>query len=154
MSATGTDIITDLTNSGLCVITAPTNKPPLLPPDIANLADSVYLFFIKYSDAAMKSSNTFCFCFFVPARYHSVPNSPPPRRFAMTYIPPLLIKGIRVAEKLGEKERAVDAFSYVAAAWRNTEAAPLKDAVREASAALARLDGDGRMRATLTAPRP
>jgi serine/threonine-protein kinase len=59
----------------------------------------------------------------------------------------------RIAERLGDKERAVDAFGYVAAAWRNSESAPLRDAAKEARAALSRLDGDGRMRAALTAPR-
>jgi len=44
----------------------------------------------------------------------------------------------------------VDAYAYVAAAWRNSEAPPLRDAVKESTAALARLDADGKMRAALT----
>jgi len=55
----------------------------------------------------------------------------------------------RIAEKLGERERAVDAYAYVAAMWRNAEPEPLRDAVKEARAALGRLDADGRMRASL-----
>lgn len=56
----------------------------------------------------------------------------------------------RIAEKLGERERAVDAYAYVAAVWRNAEPEPLRDAVKEARTALGRLDADGRMRAALS----
>ncbi len=56
----------------------------------------------------------------------------------------------RIAEKLGEREQAVDAYAYVAAVWRNAEPEPLKDAVKEARSALGRLDADGRMRATMS----
>ena len=66
--------------SGRCVIQAPTSKPPLEPPTIAILSLLVYLSLIRYSAAAMKSSNTFCFCIFVPAMCQSSPYSPPPRR--------------------------------------------------------------------------
>ena len=59
----------------------------------------------------------------------------------------------RIAEKLGERERAVDAYAYVAAVWRNAEPQPLRDAVSEAKAALGRLDADGRMRAALSSGR-
>ena len=59
----------------------------------------------------------------------------------------------RLAEKLGERERAVDAYAYVAAVWRNAEPQQLRDAVAEAKAALGRLDGDGRMRASLSGGR-
>jgi hypothetical protein len=55
----------------------------------------------------------------------------------------------RLAEKLGDRERAVDAYAYVAAVWRNAEPVQLRDAVTEARAALGRLDADGRMRAAL-----
>lgn len=55
----------------------------------------------------------------------------------------------RLAEKLGDRERAVDAYSFVADMWRNADAKPLRDAVREANDALKRLDSDGRMRARL-----
>ena len=59
----------------------------------------------------------------------------------------------RVAERLGEREQAVDAYAFVAAAWRNSESAPLRDAVKESVTALGRLDSDGRMRAALTTER-
>ena len=53
----------------------------------------------------------------------------------------------RLAEKLGERERAVDAYSFVAAIWHNAESPQLRDGAREASDALKRLDSDGRVRA-------
>ena len=59
----------------------------------------------------------------------------------------------RIAEKLGDAESAVDAYAFVAAAWRNTESGLLRNAVKEAKAALVRLDADGRMRATLSTGR-
>jgi serine/threonine-protein kinase len=59
----------------------------------------------------------------------------------------------RIAERLGEREQAVDAYAFVANAWRNTDAPPLRDAVKESTTALGRLDADGRMRAALTAAR-
>ena len=58
----------------------------------------------------------------------------------------------RIAERLGEREQAVDAYAFVAAAWRNSDAAPLRDAVKESVTALGRLDSDGRMRSALTSP--
>jgi serine/threonine-protein kinase len=57
----------------------------------------------------------------------------------------------RLAEKIGDKERAVDAYSFVAAAWRDPDAPQLRDAAKEARDALQRLDSDGRVRAQLTA---
>ncbi len=57
----------------------------------------------------------------------------------------------RLAERLGEREQAVDAYAYVADAWSTTDAPPLRDAVKEATTALRRLDADGRMRAALGA---
>ena len=47
-------------------------------------------------------------------------------------------------------ERAVDAYSFVATVWQNADAGPLRDAAKEASDALTRLDSDGRMRAQLS----
>lgn len=44
--------------------------------------DAVYFWAIRYSAAAIKSSNTFCFCKTVPDSCHFLPNSPPPRIFA------------------------------------------------------------------------
>src|SRR6266513_1105559 len=44
----------------------------------------VYFSFIKYSAAAAKSSNTFCFFVRLPALCQSSPSSPPPRIFATT----------------------------------------------------------------------
>src|SRR5690606_40942147 len=67
--------------SGRWVMVAPTNNPPFDPPRMANFSDEVYLFSIKYSAAAIKSSNTFCFCILVPALCHFLPYSPPPRKF-------------------------------------------------------------------------
>jgi hypothetical protein len=55
----------------------------------------------------------------------------------------------RLAEKIGDRERAVDAFSYVAAIWAKAESRQLKDAAKEANDALKRLDSDGRLRAQL-----
>jgi len=56
----------------------------------------------------------------------------------------------RLAEKVGDKERAVDAYSFVAAAWRDPDSPQLRDAAKEAREALQRLDSDGRVRAQLT----
>ena len=55
----------------------------------------------------------------------------------------------RLAEKLGDRERAVDAYSFVAEMWQNADAKPLRDGVKEANDALKRLDSDGRLRAQL-----
>ena len=55
----------------------------------------------------------------------------------------------RLAEKIGDRERAVDAFSYVAAIWAKADHRQLKDAAKEANDALKRLDSDGRLRAQL-----
>ena len=68
--------------SGRCVTHAPTRRPPLLPPWMASFGVEVYFSLIRYSAAAMKSSNTFCFFCSRPASYHAWPYSPPPRRFA------------------------------------------------------------------------
>ncbi len=48
-------------SSGRWFSTAPTSRPPLLPPAIASFGAEVYLSPIRYSAAAMKSSKTFCF---------------------------------------------------------------------------------------------
>ena len=66
------------------VIIAPINNPPLLPPCIASFPGRVYCSLLRYSAAAAKSSNTFCFLVRLPALCHSSPNSPPPRMFATT----------------------------------------------------------------------
>ena len=55
----------------------------------------------------------------------------------------------RLTEKLGDRERAVDAYSFVADMWQNADAKPLRDGVKEANDALKRLDSDGRLRAQL-----
>jgi serine/threonine-protein kinase len=55
----------------------------------------------------------------------------------------------RLAEKIGDKERAVDAYSFVATVWQNADPGPLLDAAKEAGDALKRLDSDGRLRAQL-----
>jgi tRNA A-37 threonylcarbamoyl transferase component Bud32/tetratricopeptide (TPR) repeat protein len=59
----------------------------------------------------------------------------------------------RLGEKLGETQRAVDAYAYVANAWQNTDSEQLKNAVKESRDALKRLDSDGRVRAQLANPR-
>jgi hypothetical protein len=55
----------------------------------------------------------------------------------------------RLAEKLGDARRAVDAYAYVASAWQHTDSEQLRGAVAESRNALARLDSDGRVRAQL-----
>jgi len=55
----------------------------------------------------------------------------------------------RLSEKIGDRDRAVDAYAYVAAVWRNTDSPQLRDGVKEATDALKRLDSDGRVRAQL-----
>jgi serine/threonine-protein kinase len=55
----------------------------------------------------------------------------------------------RLAERIGDNERAVDAYSFVAAAWRAADPGPLRDGAKEATDALKRLDSDGRLRAQL-----
>ena len=55
----------------------------------------------------------------------------------------------RLAEKIGDRERAVDAYTYVAEVWKNADAKQLRDGAKEAAGALNRLDSDGRMRAQL-----
>jgi eukaryotic-like serine/threonine-protein kinase len=59
----------------------------------------------------------------------------------------------RLAEKLNDVPRAVDAYAYVAGAWQNSESDQLQNAVRESRAALKRLDSDGRVRGQLVNPR-
>ena len=59
----------------------------------------------------------------------------------------------RLAERLGEREQAVEAYAFVAAAWRHSDSPPLRDAVKESTVALGRLDADGRTRAALTTER-
>jgi len=56
----------------------------------------------------------------------------------------------RLAERMGDKDRAVDAYAFVAAVWRNADAQQLRDGAKEARDALQRLDSDGRVRAQLT----
>ena len=56
----------------------------------------------------------------------------------------------RLAERVGDTEKAVDAYSFVAAAWRDADAGPLRDGAKEATDALKRLDSDGRVRAQLS----
>jgi serine/threonine-protein kinase len=59
----------------------------------------------------------------------------------------------RIAERLGEREKAVDAYAYVADVWAHAEAPALREAAKEARDALGRLDADGRMRKELGTPR-
>ena len=55
---------------------------------MASLDGDVYRRCTRYSPAAMKSSNTFCFFSFIPASCHAWPYSPPPRRLAVAHTPP------------------------------------------------------------------
>src|SRR3981081_4389133 len=64
---------------------------------MASLADDVYFCAIKYSAAAIKSSNTFCFLSLVPASCHFSPYSPPPRMFADAYTTPCSSMAMRSA---------------------------------------------------------
>jgi hypothetical protein len=57
----------------------------------------------------------------------------------------------RLAEKVGDREAAVDAYAYVAAVWERAEVQSLKDGAKEANDAIKRLDSDGRLRAQLSA---
>ena len=59
----------------------------------------------------------------------------------------------RLAEKIGDQQTAVDAYSYVATVWSKAEPQQLKDGAKEASDALKRLDADGKLRAQLVAPK-
>lgn len=59
----------------------------------------------------------------------------------------------RLAEKLGDTQRAVDSYAFVAGAWQNSENDQLKNAVRESRDALKRLDADGKLRASLSPAR-
>jgi eukaryotic-like serine/threonine-protein kinase len=58
----------------------------------------------------------------------------------------------RLAERIGDRERAVDAYSFVAAVWANAEHPSLQAGAKEAADALKRLDSDGRLRAQLGTP--
>ena len=58
----------------------------------------------------------------------------------------------RLAERLGQRELAVEQYARVADLWRNADAPQLRDARDEARSALQRLDADGRMRGELTRP--
>jgi hypothetical protein len=49
----------------------------------------------------------------------------------------------RVNERLGNRDKAIEAFSFVAAVWRNADP-ELQPYVAEAKAALARLNAEGR----------
>jgi hypothetical protein len=55
----------------------------------------------------------------------------------------------RLAERTGDRDRAVDAYAYVAAVWQNADPGPLRDGAKEATDALKRLDSDGKLRAQL-----
>ena len=94
MSITPTAGIAAPNRSGRWFSTAPTSRPPLLPPKIASFGVEVYLLAISHSAAAMKSSKTFCFFARLPASCHSSPYSAPPRRLATAYMPPISIHAI------------------------------------------------------------
>jgi len=60
----------------------------------------------------------------------------------------------RLAERIGDRERAVDAYAFVAAIWRDAESESLRAAAKEASEAFERLDSDGRVRPQLVPVSP
>ena len=88
MSATGTEQSTTLNISGCWRAQAETNKPPLLPPPIANLLGFVYFSSTRYEAALMKSSNTFCLLPSIPPLCQSSPYSFPPLIPGNAMIPP------------------------------------------------------------------
>ena len=57
----------------------------------------------------------------------------------------------RIAERLRQRQLAVESYARVTDLWRNADAPQLRAARDEARAALERLDADGRLRAELTA---
>ena len=75
-------------NSGRCSITAPTSRPPLLPPMMPSRLGDVYCSLIRCSAQAVKSSNTFCFFSNIAAWCQVSPYSLPPRMFAVAQMPP------------------------------------------------------------------
>ncbi len=81
MSSSGDTATPAAKRSGRWVTAAPTSRPPFEPPRMASFSGRVYPLAISHSAAAMKSSKTFCFFSSIPARCHSSPYSPPPRRF-------------------------------------------------------------------------
>jgi tRNA A-37 threonylcarbamoyl transferase component Bud32 len=64
-------------------------------------------------------------------------------------VPARALQRARLAERLGERQLAVQSYARVADLWQNADAQQLRDARDEARAALQRLDADGRMRAEL-----
>src|SRR5690606_25984024 len=69
----------------------------------SSFSEEVYCCSIRYSAAAIKSSNTFCLFICVPPRCQLSPYSPPPRRFATAYTPPCSSRIILLVEKDGVK---------------------------------------------------
>jgi hypothetical protein len=64
-------------------------------------------------------------------------------------IPVRELERARIAERLGERQLAVESYGLVADLWQNTDSPQLRNARDEARAALKRLDSDGRLRADL-----
>src|SRR5262245_28869627 len=87
--------------SGRCVMHAPTSRPPFEPPLIASRPVRVQPVPISHSAQAMKSSNTFCLLSRRPASYHSLPYSPPPRRFETASRPPSSSQASQLTEQVG-----------------------------------------------------
>ena len=87
-STNGTCETTALKRSGRMFETAPTSKPPALPPWITSRSFEVYFWLISVSAQAMKSVNVFILFIILPACRHSSPNSPPPRMCPITKITP------------------------------------------------------------------
>ncbi len=88
MSMTPTAGSATAKSSGRCSITAPTSRPPFEPPMMPSVCGEAYVSWTRYSAAAMKSSNTFCFFSNIPASCQASPYSLPPRMLAVTQTPP------------------------------------------------------------------
>ena len=78
-STNGTCATTALKRSGRMLTTAPTSRPPALPPWITSRSVDVYVFLTRCSAQSMKSLKVLIFCIMRPCSRHSSPSSPPPR---------------------------------------------------------------------------
>ena len=79
MSSSGAEQTTARYAAGRWVSAAPTSSPPLDPPMIDSWLVVVVPAETSASQAAWKSSNTFCLLARLPARCQASPSSPPPR---------------------------------------------------------------------------
>src|SRR4051812_21610375 len=101
MSSTPTSGTAAPNSSGCCVRQAPTSNPPLDPPLIAIFDGFDHPEVCSQRATEQKSSKQFCLLARRPARHHSTPYSPPPRRFAKAKTPPRSIHTARGGAKPG-----------------------------------------------------